>query len=164
MRPTRSRLFHVLLACWTVACASRSVPSNEPRTSAASLEAAEAPPHAVTQALDEHPPLPGPESESWLGLRAPAAAGGGHQHQHQQPPAPEAPASGHQQPSAPEAPASGHQHGTPPAHQHGEAPGAPGRNEAAPSGVSYTCPMHPEVVSSEPGRCPRCGMPLVQRR
>jgi len=33
----------------------------------------------------------------------------------------------------------------------------------AESGVSYTCPMHPEVVSSEPGSCPKCGMTLVPR-
>ena len=25
----------------------------------------------------------------------------------------------------------------------------------------YTCPMHPEVVSDEPGRCPECGMKLI---
>jgi hypothetical protein len=25
---------------------------------------------------------------------------------------------------------------------------------------TYTCPMHPEVRSSAPGRCPKCGMPL----
>lgn len=25
----------------------------------------------------------------------------------------------------------------------------------------YTCPMHPEVVSDKPGRCPKCGMKLV---
>ena len=25
----------------------------------------------------------------------------------------------------------------------------------------YACPMHPEVVSDEPGRCPKCGMKLV---
>ncbi|WP_133272289.1 heavy metal-binding domain-containing protein [Hymenobacter radiodurans] len=24
----------------------------------------------------------------------------------------------------------------------------------------YTCPMHPEVVSNEPGKCPKCGMTL----
>ncbi|GAB2464841.1 hypothetical protein GCM10011375_35420 [Hymenobacter qilianensis] len=24
----------------------------------------------------------------------------------------------------------------------------------------YTCPMHPEVVSNEPGKCPKCGMNL----
>ncbi len=26
---------------------------------------------------------------------------------------------------------------------------------------SWTCPMHPEVVQSEPGKCPKCGMKLV---
>lgn len=27
--------------------------------------------------------------------------------------------------------------------------------------VQYTCPMHPEVISDEPGTCPECGMELV---
>ena len=27
--------------------------------------------------------------------------------------------------------------------------------------VIYTCPMHPEVISTEPGRCPDCGMKLL---
>jgi hypothetical protein len=25
----------------------------------------------------------------------------------------------------------------------------------------YTCPMHPEIVSDKPGKCPKCGMALV---
>lgn len=29
--------------------------------------------------------------------------------------------------------------------------------------VEYTCPMHPEIVRSEPGACPKCGMTLVPR-
>lgn len=26
----------------------------------------------------------------------------------------------------------------------------------------YTCPMHPEIVSNKPGKCPKCGMALVE--
>jgi hypothetical protein len=28
----------------------------------------------------------------------------------------------------------------------------------------YTCPMDPEVVTSTPGKCPKCGMDLVEKK
>jgi FtsP/CotA-like multicopper oxidase with cupredoxin domain len=36
-------------------------------------------------------------------------------------------------------------------------------DDVAPA-TSYACPMHPEVTSSEPGTCPRCGMQLLPVR
>ena len=33
-----------------------------------------------------------------------------------------------------------------------------------PQEIIYTCPMHPEVRQSEPGRCPGCGMELIAKR
>jgi hypothetical protein len=38
------------------------------------------------------------------------------------------------------------------------APAAPASSTAV-----YTCPMHKEVVSDQPGRCPKCGMKLVAK-
>ena len=29
--------------------------------------------------------------------------------------------------------------------------------------IQYTCSMHPEVVSDQPGKCPKCGMTLVDK-
>jgi len=37
---------------------------------------------------------------------------------------------------------------------------APGVSKAA---AQYYCEMHPDVVSSEPGKCPRCQMALKRR-
>lgn len=31
-----------------------------------------------------------------------------------------------------------------------------------PQSQKYTCPMHPEIISDKPGKCPKCGMDLVE--
>jgi Cu+-exporting ATPase len=38
--------------------------------------------------------------------------------------------------------------------------GAPQAQPAPVQDARYTCPMHPEVLSDEPGSCPKCGMAL----
>ena len=53
-------------------------------------------------------------------------------------------------------------------------PGAPNTVDASPvdaspveggaPGVLYVCPMHPDVTSSVPGRCPKCNMNLAPKR
>ncbi len=34
-------------------------------------------------------------------------------------------------------------------------------NSTVTAGQVYTCPMHPEVTSDKPGKCPKCKMDLV---
>ncbi|CAN5429220.1 hypothetical protein BH09BAC3_BH09BAC3_06840 [soil metagenome] len=29
--------------------------------------------------------------------------------------------------------------------------------------ATYTCPMHSEIKSDKPGKCPKCGMDLVKK-
>ena len=41
---------------------------------------------------------------------------------------------------------------------------AAGTPAAARADVEYTCPMHPQIVRSEPGVCPICGMALETTR
>ncbi|MEO6708397.1 MAG: heavy metal-binding domain-containing protein [Planctomycetota bacterium] len=41
-------------------------------------------------------------------------------------------------------------------------PATPTQPAAEPAKAQvYTCPMHPEVISSTPGKCPQCDMDLV---
>lgn len=59
----------MLFGLSVAACASRSVPSSFPKTSAASAEAQEAPTARVGVALEQDaPPLPGESTEGWRGL------------------------------------------------------------------------------------------------
>lgn len=36
-------------------------------------------------------------------------------------------------------------------------------SKSTPAVAVYTCPMHPEVQSDKPGKCPKCGMTLVKK-
>jgi hypothetical protein len=59
--------------------------------------------------------------------------------------------------AAPPSPVPGEGH----AHDHGaDDEGKAGNQEA----TVYTCPMHPEVISDKPGRCPKCGMQLAPKK
>ena len=49
--------------------------------------------------------------------------------------------------------------GTPPPFQLAANPSSVGKADAA--AVKYTCPMHPQIISDTPGKCPICGMDLV---
>jgi Cu+-exporting ATPase len=51
----------------------------------------------------------------------------------------------------------------PSGHAHAAHAGYAAQVPAAPaaSGGEYTCPMHPEIVQTGPGSCPKCGMALV---
>jgi hypothetical protein len=42
-------------------------------------------------------------------------------------------------------------------------PKRPAVGSGAAPAVTYTCPMHPEIVQPSPGRCPQCGMELVAK-
>ena len=50
----------------------------------------------------------------------------------------------------------GHEH-----HAHAQSPPTAPKTAAAGGKVTYTCPMHPEVLRDAPGDCPICGMALV---
>ena len=35
------------------------------------------------------------------------------------------------------------------------------KNQNMAATKTYTCSMHPEVISDKPGKCPKCGMELI---
>lgn len=41
---------------------------------------------------------------------------------------------------------------------------SPSASATAAAKKEYTCPMHPEVVKDEPGKCPKCGMKLEEKK
>jgi hypothetical protein len=39
-----------------------------------------------------------------------------------------------------------------------------GKKDTTIHSAVYTCPMHPDVTSYKPGKCPKCGMNLVEKK
>lgn len=71
--------------------------------------------------------------------------------------------------SEPQTPGAGpHHHGStmpaPSGQEGGHAHESPAGGAAKEEAAVYACPMHPEVTSRTPGKCPKCGMTLVKRR
>ena len=74
-------------------------------------------------------------------------------------------------PAAPEGPAvrrsdaipgeSGGMHSAAGMEHEGQLGGTPATRPAGE--LMYVCPMHPEVKQATPGKCPKCGMALVQK-
>lgn len=63
----------------------------------------------------------------------------------------------------PGAAATGTQPGTPPASPTAD-PHAGHNMQDSPAKTVYECPMHPEVTSPKPGKCPKCGMNLTLKK
>jgi heavy metal-binding protein len=142
MRAWAPCIWAMTICSGIAACSSRDVPATWPEQAPASPRASAAPIAMVTQALDGHPPLPGEAHPGWAGLDPSPAQGHEHQHEH---------ASGDADPAR--------QH--PAGHHPADPAAAP--DDVTEDAVVYTCPMHPDVVSDQPGKCPRCGMNLVKR-
>jgi len=47
---------------------------------------------------------------------------------------------------------------------HADSGGTTTSSQTATSAKQYTCPMHPDVVADKPGKCPKCGMELVEKK
>ena len=45
----------------------------------------------------------------------------------------------------------------------GKAPDSTKTENSAKADVEYTCPMHPQVMTKQPGKCPECQMELQVR-
>ena len=39
----------------------------------------------------------------------------------------------------------------------------PAPEQAGSQAKQYTCAMHPDVVQDKPGKCPKCGMDLIEK-
>ena len=162
----------LVIVCALAGCGERPV-VEVPTTHPANSDGAEAPMRTPSRTLDlSEAPAP---TAATMPAHEDHQAADAHdaEHIHQEPVSKEgqqqAEPAGSGAGPAPKAPAEGgDEHG----HDHHHAESAPsptpgvaeGHPTEAGTKATYTCPMHAEVIKTEPGRCPICNMKLVAKK
>jgi hypothetical protein len=144
----RSCVAAASIAFYSSGCASSQVPSDPQHPASPEAPVAPLPPVGEALADSNEPPTMGtnsPDAHPHEGGGAPEAA-------HTDPPDANHDTSHAGHSGSASTPSAGSHSG------HGAATSAA---QADKEGERWTCPMHPEVMQSEPGKCPKCGMKLV---
>jgi hypothetical protein len=145
LRTIQSWLLAAAMALHLPGCASSQLEATPEHPASPSAPQAPLPPVGEALANPQDPSAQQPDGDA---ANSPA----GHSHGTAEAPSKSAPA-------ADAAAHGGHQGHAPAANT--AAPDDHASAAAAGEAERWTCPMHPEVIQSGPGKCPKCGMKLV---